>query len=100
MTLVSALGQIANGGSAVFAIAAAALWFWSAMVHTPDSFPIALDITTSSYDGSSGGTGSSLALSQLGDALKEQSRRSAYAAICAGAAAALQAAALLVSILT
>lgn len=93
MTLVSALGQIANGGSAIFGIAAAALWVWSAMVPTPDSFPIALDITTSFYDGTSGGTGSSLALSQLNNALKEQSRRSAYAAICASAAAAPQAAA-------
>lgn len=100
MTVVSVLVQIANGGSAVFAIAAAALWFWSATVDTPDSFPIAVDITTSSYDGSSGGTGSSFALSQLGDALKEQSRRSANAAVCAGVAAALQAGALFLSLLT
>jgi hypothetical protein len=99
MTISSVLGQIANLGSAAFAIGAAFLWFRSARIETPDSFPVAVNIIVSSYDGSASGDGSSLALSELGVALKRQSQLSAQAAICAGVAAILGAAALLLPLL-
>jgi hypothetical protein len=95
MTVVSVVDLIATYGSAAFAMAAAILWGLSARIKTPDSFPVAVDISVSSYAGSVGGHGSSIALSDLGAALKRQSQLSAQAAMCASLAAFLQVAALL-----
>jgi hypothetical protein len=86
-----AAAQYLNYASAAFAISAAALWFVSALVKTPSSFPIAVDISAATWDGSVGGTGYCPDLSNLGYALKRQSRWSAYAATCAGIAAILAA---------
>ncbi|GJL93491.1 hypothetical protein [Hyphococcus sp.] len=57
--------------SAIFAIGAAGFWFWSSTVSFEKKTTI-------------GG------LDDLGPKLRSQSRRSAYAAICAGVAALLQ----------
>jgi len=66
-------------------------------VKTPTSFDINFEISVSSYDGSAGGTGYSLGLSNLAEALKSQSRWSGYAAVCAGVAAILTALALIIA---
>ncbi len=84
--VVSVLGY----GSAAFAMAAAILWICSACIRTPDTFAVAVDVNVSPYDGSASGQGYSVALSELGAALKRQSQLSAQAAICAAIAAALQ----------
>ena len=88
------LSECVNYAAAAFAIAAAVLWFMSARVKTPQSFGIAVTISTSPFDGSSGGTGHSPDLWNLGYALKRQSRLSAYAAACAAIAAILNTAAI------
>ena len=91
------LVQCLNYAAAAFAFAAAVLWFISALVKTPPSFSIAVEVSTSSYDDSAGGTGYSLDLLNLANALRRQSRWNAYAASCAGLAAILGALALLLS---
>jgi hypothetical protein len=82
--------------AALFALGAGVLWFLSALVKTPASFDIAVDITRATCDGSVGGTGYSMQLSQLAHALKTQSRRNGYAALCFCAAALLAAARLFI----
>ena len=76
MAIVSMLAQY---GGAIFALAAAGLWLASARVKTPADFPIAVDTTMSTWDGSVGGVGSSTALQELGEALRRQSQLSACA---------------------
>ncbi len=88
---VHGLLQGVNYAAAAFAFAAAVLWFVSASVQTPSSFDINVEISVSSYDGSAGGTGYSVGLCNLAEALKCQSRWSGYAAVCAGFAAMLTA---------
>ena len=81
--------------SALFAIFAAVLWFVSAVVKTPTSFGIyvvrpflpPMDPLGATYIGQ----GYSEDLISLANALKRQSRFSAWAAICAGISAFLQA---------
>jgi hypothetical protein len=97
MTLVYSSVQGVNYAAAAFALVAAVLWFASASVKTPSSFDINFEISVSSYDGSAGGTGYSLGLSNLAEALKSQSRWSGYAAVCAGVAAILTALALIIA---
>ena len=72
--------------SVVFAIAAAILWFVSARVNTPEFFHI-----ISVQVGGGVGSGHSPDLEKLAEALKKQSKFSAWAAICAGESAILQA---------
>jgi hypothetical protein len=79
--------QCINYVAALFAFAAAALWFKSASIKAPTSFFIATEISQSSFDGSIGGSSFSADLTDLGEALKQQSRWSGYAAICAAIAA-------------
>jgi hypothetical protein len=83
--------QGVNYAAAAFAFAAAVLWFISALVKTPSSFDITVEISASGYDASAGGTGYSVGLCNLAKALKCQSRWSGYAAACAGVAAILTA---------
>jgi hypothetical protein len=97
MTLIYCSVQGVNYAAAAFALVAAVLWFVSASVKTPASFDINFEISVSSYDGSAGGTGYSLGLSNLAEALKSQSRWSGYAAVCAGVAAILTALALIIA---
>lgn len=82
-------------GSSFAAIAAAVLWFLTSRVKTPSQFPITVTSTHSMLDQVIGAqilsTGSSPELDQIGIALKKQSALNAWAALCAGAAAALQA---------
>lgn len=66
--------------SALFAFAAAALWFLSAIVELPANYPLGLQ---------------AILIRVLGEALSRQSRLSAWAAACAGLAATCQAIALL-----
>ena len=85
--------------SAVFAGAAAVLWWCSAKVRMPTQFRIGLERPDSSFFDPMGpplGIGpvawsSSEELQQLGNALRRQSRLSAAAAVCAGVSAACQA---------
>jgi len=65
MTLIYCSVQGVNYAAAAFALVAAVLWFVSASVKTPSSFDINFEISVSSYDGSAGGTGYSLGLSNL-----------------------------------
>lgn len=88
---------IVNALAAFFAFAAGALWYLSGTVKTPDSFSVSVDISQSSWDGSTSGTGYSTELLELGHALKRQSRFSRYAAFCACAAAFLQGAVLVLA---
>ena len=91
--------------SAIFAIAAALLWFISAVVKTPESFSIHV-VRPDSFMGEPlggnplGGTYVGHAYSSdlvaLANALRRQSKFSAWAAGCAGVSAILQAASLLV----
>ena len=81
--------------SAVLAFLAAYYWFKSSRVKTPESFSI--HVVKPSYSPMSnpmGGTymghGYSGQLQELGDALKTQSKLSAYGAILAGLAAVIQ----------
>ena len=85
--------------SAIFALAAAALWFAAAFVRTPQSFSI--QVTTwhthksEMVDGSEtagGGHGTSNELITLGTALALQSRLNGGAAALAALSAAFQAA--------
>lgn len=90
--------------SAVFAAAAAVLWWRSATIRTPATFRIGLDRPDPSFfqpDGPPLGIGpvasaSSEELQTLGHALRQQSRLSAWAAGCAGVSATCQAVAALV----
>jgi hypothetical protein len=91
------LVQVVNYAAAAFALAAAVFWFISASVRTPTSFSIDVDTTRATWDGSRGGSGSSLDLLNLGQALRRQSRWSSYAAICAAVAAVLGAFAFMLS---
>ena len=70
-----------NWVSVVFAVLAAAFWFWSASVGLPNRITIGF-----------GGSGGSVQV--LGDALRWQARLSALGATCAAVAAASQAVAL------
>ena len=78
-----------NYAAAAFAFCAAVLWFLSARVEMPEEFPIAVEISSPGFSGSSGGRGYSLELSELALALKRQSRLSSYAAVSAGIGAIL-----------
>ena len=92
--------------SALFAIAAALLWFVSAVVKTPDRFSIHV-VRPDSFMGQPlggdplGGTyvgqAHSSDLVALANALRRQSKFSAWAAGCAGVSAILQTASLLFS---
>lgn len=86
--------------SAVFAIAAAMLWFVSAVVKTPKSFSLHVAradslhgklLAGSVFGSEYVGHGHSPELTALGAAMSRQSMWSAAAAVCAGIAAALQA---------
>lgn len=79
-----------NYASAFFAVVAAVLWFWSARVKTPAEFEVVVEVQTSP-DGSGIGGGGSVELTELGYALKRQSRRSGWAAVSAGVSAILMA---------
>jgi hypothetical protein len=83
--------------SAIFAIAAAALWFLSAVIKTPEHFAIhVVNLGGSKPIGPIGGgyvdQAQSSDLIDLANALRKQSRLSAWAASCAGVSALLQAA--------
>lgn len=87
--------------SAVFAIAAAALWFVSAVVKTPDSFNIYVvgphgPKPLGPISGTYLGQGQSPDLIELASALRRQSKFSSLAAGCAGISALLQTATFLV----
>jgi hypothetical protein len=91
--------------SALFAIAAALLWFVSAVVKTPNSFSIHVVRPDSSMGQPLGGNPQggtyvghaySNDLVTLAKALRRQSKFSAWAAGCAGVSAILQAASMLV----
>lgn len=84
--------------SAIFALAAACLWFVSAIVKTPTSF--AIHVVRPQWGGPLGGNpmggtyighAYSKDLVSLADALKRQSKFSAWAAGCAGFSALLTA---------
>jgi len=86
--------------SAVFAIAAAILWFVSARIKTPESFSIHVaragtlqgQLLAGGVIGSQyAGHGYSPELTALGESMCRQSKWSAAAAVCAGIAAILQA---------
>lgn len=82
--------------SAIFALAAAYLWWLSTRVSTPNRFPIhVVKPDMSSMPHVMGGTyvghGHSPELTNLANALKVQSRRNMKAAFCAGGSAAWQA---------
>jgi hypothetical protein len=68
-------------GSAIFAFGAALFWFLSATVALPKNYPLGLQ---------------SVLIRVLGEALSEQSRLSAVAAVSAGLAAVCQAVSLFV----
>ena len=84
--------------SALFAIVAAVLWFFSAVVKTPKSFSINVirpDSMGLPFGGNPlGGTYVGQAYSEdliaLANALRRQSRFSAWAAFCAGVSAIFQ----------
>jgi hypothetical protein len=91
-------------GSILFAMAAAMLWWLSAIVKTPKSFavhvvrpndPMRLPLGGNPLGGAYVGNAYSKDFSVFTDALRRQSKLSALAAICAGVSAALQAVALL-----
>lgn len=75
---------------------AAYFWLMTSFVKTPSSFPITVTSTHTMLDQVLGGrvvsTGSSPEINQIGEALIEQARLNAWAALFAAAAAALQAA--------
>lgn len=75
-----------------FALLAAGLWWWSATIKTPSHFDITVTIGSVHPDAPSlAGTGSSLALLNLGRALSRQATLSGAAAICAGVSTLCQA---------
>lgn len=81
--------------SALFALAAALLWLMSAWVKTPKTFSIYVvrpnrPISFGAMSGTYMGHAHSEDLTTLADALKRQSRLSAWAAGCAAFSAALQ----------
>jgi hypothetical protein len=78
--------------SLLFAFAAAGLWWRSAVIKTPGHFHITV-ISGGAAMGSPTlfGSGHSHELQALGAALSRQSRRSAWAAICAGVSTLCQA---------
>jgi hypothetical protein len=88
--------------SALFAIAAAVLWIFSAVVKTPTNFaihvvrPIQPPMGVNPLEGTYVGQAYSRDLISLANALKRQSKFSAWAAICAGISALLQTASLIV----
>jgi len=91
--------------SALFAITAAALWFVSAVVKTPDRFaihvvrpngPMGRPLGGNPIGGTYVGQAHSSDLVALASALRRQSKFSAWAAGCAGISALLQAASLCV----
>ena len=92
--------------AAVLAVLAAVLWFMSAVVKTPDSFSVHVVRPREAPLGGNpmGGTYIGEAYSQdftnLADALRRQSRLSAYAAICAGTSALLQGVSMFASLFT
>jgi hypothetical protein len=77
----------------IFALAAATLWFISASIKTPTTF----EITGADLGGLV--RAESPELTELGNAMKRQSRWSALAAKCAGVSAIAQAATILLQIL-
>ena len=91
--------------SALFAIVAALLWFISAMVKTPESFSIHVARPNSfmgeplggnPLGGTYVGQAHSSDLVTLANALRRQSKFSAWVAGCAGISAIMQAASLLI----
>jgi hypothetical protein len=87
-------------GSIVFALAAAVLWFLSAVVKTPDSYSVHVVRPRSGLDQPLGGDpigGAYIGQAysndfvSLANALRRQSKLSAWAAVCAGVSAAPQA---------
>jgi hypothetical protein len=90
---------ILSVASAIFAAIAAGLWFVSAVVKTPDSFSIHVVRPNSGplgepLDGTYVGQAHSNDLIELANALRRQSRFSAWAATAAGISALAQTAAL------
>ena len=89
--------------SALFAIAAAVLWFVSAVVKSPTTFKIHVvnpqqqPLGGNPVGGTYVGQAYSEDLVSLADSLKRQSKFSARAAICAGVSALLQTASLFVT---
>ncbi|WP_345822412.1 hypothetical protein ABC766_12940 [Methylobacterium fujisawaense] len=88
-----------NVASALAAIAAAGLWWASARVEVPSQFPITVYSMHTSMNQIIGeqvvSTGSSPEIDNLARAMIRQSQLSAWAAVAAGIAAALQGVALL-----
>lgn len=92
------LENIIQWGSAILAVIAAVLWWISAKVKTPSSFPIAVikpDNFNRPFGEPLGGTfmghGHSPKLNELGENLRNQSKWSAKAAVFAAASALCQA---------
>ena|ERR1700722_13216718 len=81
------MAQCLNYSASAFSVAAAVLWFLSALVKTPGNFNIIVDISAATWDGSVGGTGARPELSALAQALGKQARWSRWATGCAGIAA-------------
>jgi len=75
------VAAIFQGGSACFAVYAAWLWWKSALIKTPETFPIYVVSITGV------GTGHSPAINELGNKLGEQSALSARAAMLTGISA-------------
>ncbi len=92
-------------GSTLFAVVAAGLWLKSATIQTPGSFPISVVRPHGAVGQPLGqplgatyiGHGHSPAMDELGEALRTQSKWSAYAALAAAVSAACQALAMLVA---
>ena len=91
------LGIILNVFSAIAAIIAAILWFWSAKIKIPSNFPITVmsvhSVGAQIIGEQIASSGSSEEIDDLARAMIKQSKLSGYAAIAAGIAASLQAAA-------
>lgn len=89
------LGQILSWASAIAAGVAAILWFLSARVKIPSTFPIEVISVHTMAEQIIGAevisAGSSPEIDQMAASLIWQSKLSGYAAIAAGLAAALQA---------
>lgn len=85
------MGVALNIASAVFGIAAAVLWFRSARVRVPKTYLTVSEAVQPGFDGSIGIRSQTFGLEELATAVKEQSRLSGQAAICATAAASLTA---------
>jgi hypothetical protein len=98
---------VLGGVSAITAVVAAALWFVTARVTTPNSFSIFVARANGSFGkplgdplgGTYVGHAYSEDLNKLADALRRQSRLSAWAAVFAGIAAFSQTGSLIAQLL-